>query len=47
VGNDPQRARLNTTIITTKAMRTPYLARIISAVSCPERRADAGRPAPS
>src|SRR3954447_5687327 len=47
VGNEPERARLNTTIITTKAMRTLYLARIISAVSRPERPADIGRPAAS
>src|SRR4051794_26897255 len=47
VGNDPERATLNTTIITTKAMTTPYLARIVSAVSRPERRADAGRRAAS
>src|SRR3954451_7348437 len=45
VGNDSGRARLNTTIITPKATRTPYLARIISPVSRPERHADASRPA--
>src|SRR3954451_19374330 len=47
VGNDPERARLKTAIITTKAMRTPYLGRTDSAVWRAGGRGDAGRRAAS